>query len=125
MKRILAAVAAGLATLALAFPFVPTGPTNNLAVTASAQSLTLPTVSAVPAQVSTVSDIGLYSYMVTVVGTQTVFGRCDGVTPTTANATPFLANSQVVISLEKSVTACQFIAANTGSTVYATIGRGE
>jgi hypothetical protein len=124
MKRILAAFAACLASLAFAFPFVATGPTTNLVVTGTAQSITLPSVSSVPAQISTISDAGLYSYILTNLGTQTVFVRCDGTTPTVSNAMPLLANSQVVIGIAKSVTACQAIAATTGSTVYATVGAG-
>lgn len=125
MKRYLALALAAVAIAASAFPFVPTGPTTNLVVTASAQSLTLPTVLSVPSQASTVTDFGLYSYLLVNIGTQTVFFRCDGVTATVSVGTPIAAGMAYVISLDKTVTACSAIAGSTGSTLYATVGRGE
>jgi hypothetical protein len=125
MKNILAALAACLASLAFAFPFVPIGPTTNLAVTGTAANITLPTAGAAPTQVASTVDFGLYSYVLTNNGTQTVFIRCDGTTATASNAMPLFANTQVVISLAKSVTACSAIAGATGSTLYATVGAGQ
>lgn len=126
MKRLFAVLAAALlAVAAQAFPFVPVGPTTNLAVTASAQSITLPTVVSTPSSVRYAADFGLQSYVLSNLGTQTVFLRCDGTTATASNAMPLLANAQVVVSLDKSVTTCSAIAASTGSTLYATVGAGE
>jgi hypothetical protein len=126
MKKFIVVLALAITSIAaIAFPFVPTGPTTNLAVTASAQNLTLPTVSSVPSQLAAVTDLGLYSYLLVNVGTQTVFFRCDGVTATVSNATPIAAGMAYAISLDKAITTCSGIAASTGSTLYATIGRGE
>jgi hypothetical protein len=125
MKRILAALAACLASLAFAFPFVPIGPTTNLSVTGTAANITLPTAGTAPTQVASTADFGLYTYVFSNIGTQTIFFRCDGTTATASNAMPIQAGKDYEIALDKSVTACSFIAAGAGSSVYATIGKGQ
>lgn len=88
--------------------------TTNLAVTASAQNLTLPA-----AALQATRQIVL-----TTVGTQVVFVRCDGATSTASNAMPLLPNSQILVTVGSGATTCSAIAAATGSTVYATAGSG-
>ena len=97
-------------------PFQPIGATANIAVTGTAQSFSLPTAIDDP--------IGLRQYVLTNVGTQTVFVLVSG-TATTANGYPLLANTKETISLDGSVTALSVIAGSTGSTLYATAGFGE
>jgi hypothetical protein len=112
LTAVLAASAAIAQTLS---PFLPQG-TANIAVTASAQTLTLP-APVVP---------GILSQLVlTNIGTQTVFARWDGTTATVSNAMPLLANSQVIVSVPTTTTALSVISASTGSTLYATIGAGQ
>lgn len=86
--------------------------TVNLAVTGSAQSLT---VGAVPA--------GRTAVRVACIGTETVFARWGGAA-TTGASMPILANTVEVFDLPEGVTTLSFIAADTGSTVYVTPGNG-
>lgn len=95
-------------------PFQVLGATTNLAVTGSAQSLTLPQI----------SDGGLRQYVLTVIGSQPVFVLTGG-TATVNNAMPLLPGSQVSVSVDSAVTSISAIAAATGSTLYATVGYGE
>lgn len=123
MKRIIAALAAGLATLAFAFPFAPVWPPSNLTVTASAQNITLPTGSAPASYLSTVPDFGLYNYAITVSGTQDVYLRCDGTTATTSNAMRFVPGVWS-FALPKATTTCSVIAGATGSSISIILGWG-
>jgi hypothetical protein len=113
LSRILGLLALSLALSAGAEPFRP-AETSNIAVTGTAQSLTLPAPS-----------VSLRQVVLTNVGTQTVFYRDDGTTATAANGMPLLANSQVVVSIKNNTTALSVIAATTGSTLYVTVGAGE
>jgi hypothetical protein len=127
MTRIFTAAAIALFALAAhAFPFMPLGATTPLAVTASAQTLALPTATvSLPSQVASLPDFGLQQYRVIVTGTQIVYCRSDGVTPTTSNATPYPPNAPEAISLSKTTTSISCIAAGTGSTISVTPGVGE
>jgi hypothetical protein len=122
LRNMLAALLAAAALVAAAqqAPFAPAS-TTNIAVTASAQTFTLPSVM-----------VGVNRQMVlTNVGSQTVFAVCDGTlsaaptTATTSNGMPLLANSQVVITMQYTISSCSVIAAAVGSTLYATSGIGQ
>jgi hypothetical protein len=97
------------------FPFQPKSTaanTTNIAVTATNQTFTLPTRSA-GGQV-----------LLTNVGTQTVFIALGTVTSVATTSMPLIANTSRVISVPDGVTTLSVIAANTGSTLYATDGIG-
>jgi hypothetical protein len=121
LRSMLAAVLAAAALLASAqqAPFMPIG-TTNVAVTGTAQTLTMPNLAGATRQM-----------VFTNVGTQTVFFVCDGTnsaSPTTATASngmPIMANSQFVTTLNNAIVSCSVIAAGTGSTLYATSGFGQ
>jgi len=91
-------------------PFSPIGDTTNIAVTATAQDMTLP------------SEARGDSLMLTNIGTQTVFVDFVG-TATAATGVPILAGSQVVFGNTRKTTA-SVIAGAAGSTLYATRGDG-
>jgi hypothetical protein len=118
LRRLLFAILLGLSFGAHAqlFPFqLSAVDTTNLAVTSSAQNITLPSAQAGP-----VSRQIVFSN----VGTQTVFFRCDGATATVSNAMPIMANSQFILTHSSAAT-CSAIAVGTGSTLYATSGIGQ
>ncbi len=116
MRRLLAGMAL-LASVAFAqtAPFQPVD-TANIAVTGTAQNITLPTA---------LSGTGKVQYVINVIGTQTVFYRCDGVTATAANGMPAQATQAFVITVPASITVCSVIAGTTGSTIYFTVGVGS
>lgn len=82
---------------------------QTLAVTASNQSLTLPT------------GIGTRTIRILVSGSQTVFWRYNAAA-TVAASTPILAGLSETFLLPNDATTINFIAGATGSTVYITIG---
>lgn len=95
-------------------PFEPTGATVSEAVGATAETVSLS---------SRLGDrTGAIHVVVT--GTQTVFIRLDGVTPTVSNAMPILAGSVQTFSMPVGAVDVKHIAAATGSTIYVTPGRG-
>lgn len=99
------------------YPFQPAGgvsSTTNIAVTASSQQLTLPSIGA---------DGG--SLVLTNIGTQTVFIAYGSVTASVSTSMPLLPNSSQVISIPGGVSQLSVIAAATGSTLYATAGQGS
>lgn len=114
--RLLAASLALVALSAFSAPFAPLD-TTNLAVTGTAQNLTLST--------ERVANTFQRQVVLTNIGTQTVFFRHDGTTATVANGMPLIANSQVVLTLPYSTNALSAIAGAVGSTLYATVGAGE
>jgi hypothetical protein len=120
LRRFLLACLAGLALCANAQTINPFQPqdgvsTTSLAVTGTAQNITLPVG----------SPAGAYRQLVfTAVGTVTIFYRCDGVTATVANSMPMLANSQFIVTIPGSVLTCSVIAGGVGTTLYATSGFG-
>jgi hypothetical protein len=119
LRRLLFAILLGLSFGAHAqlFPFqLSAVDTTNLAVTSSAQNITLPSAQAGP-----VSRQIVFSQTS---GTQTVFIRCDGATATVSNAMPIMANSQFILTHSSAAT-CSAIAVGTGSTLYTTSGIGQ
>jgi hypothetical protein len=123
MKRLFALFLAALIAFPAAAqlnPFTPVS-TASIAVTGTAQTLTLPLANTGMARQVVLSNVG----------TQTVFLVCDGIngtsptTATTSNGMPMLANTQIVISLGAAVISCSVIASTTGSTLYATGGSGS
>ena len=86
--------------------------TVNLAVTGTAQSLT---VGALPS--------GRTAVRIANIGTETVFLRWGG-TATTAASMPMLANTVEVFDLPEGVTTLSAVAGTTGSTIYVTPGNG-
>jgi hypothetical protein len=99
------------------FPFQPVpgaSNTTNLAVTASSQQLTLPTPMA----------NGPQTIMLTVIGIQDVFFAMGSVTASLTTSMPLLAGTTRAFTLPDGVTQISVIAANTGSTIYATLGTG-
>ena len=116
MKRLLALFAAlPIFAAAQLSPFAQFAQsTVNVAVTGTAQNLTIAT-----------AEVSARQVVFTNVGTQTVFFRCDGVTATSSNAMPLLSNSQVVLTIPGPQTTCSAIASTTGSTMYATVGSGQ
>lgn len=94
--------------------FEPTGATVNEAVTTSAETVSI---------ANAVSDRD-GSVRIANIGTQTVFIRLDGTTPTTSNGIPVLANTVECFSMPAGKTDVKHIASATGSTIYVTPGRG-
>lgn len=90
--------------------FTPFGATVNLAVTGTAQSLT------VPGNPSTLR--------VANVGAQVIFVRLDGVTATLAAGLPILPNTVETFD-SRGASSISAIAGGTGSTLYVTPGAGE
>lgn len=97
---------------AYARSFQPTGATQNAAMDGTAKTITI----ANPGDKDGTVHIAA-------IGTQTVFVRVDGTTPTTSNALPILANTTRVLSVPVGGTTVKAIGA-AGSTVYVTPGRG-
>lgn len=112
---------AACAVFAQSAPFNPQA-SANVAVTASAQTLTLP-VTSIPA--------ALQQYVITSTAspstgcTQPAFFTANGTTATTGNGMPVLPNSSFVISMGKSTTAVSVIGGGTGCTFYITVGVGQ
>ena len=94
--------------------FEPTGATVNEDVTGSAETVSL---------ASRLSDRDGAIHVV-VLGTQTVFIRLDGVTPTVSNTLPLPAGSIQTFSMPAGQTDVKHIASGAGSTIYITPGRG-
>jgi hypothetical protein len=93
------------------FSFTEGGDTSSLAVTGTAQNLTLPTMM----QGGAVRLLN--------VGTQVVFVRFDAVTVTVANGMPLMPGMPEAFGIGAD-DAIQAIAAGAGSTLYATMGDG-
>lgn len=122
MKRLLALFVSALfalSALAQQAPFTPVA-TTSIAVTASAQTHTLPNVAGATRQM-----------VFTNVGTQTVFFLCDGTlqtaptTVTSSNGMPIGAGVAFIVTLPYQITRCSVIAGSTGSTLYTTSGFGQ
>jgi len=94
--------------------FEPTGDTVNEDVTGSAETVSL-------AGRLSDRDGSVHLY---VKGTQDVFVRLDGVTPTVSNALPLAAGSTQVLAMPVGKTDIKHIAAGAGSKLYVTPGRG-
>jgi hypothetical protein len=94
--------------------FEATGTTQNEAVTASAETITLS---------RKVSDFD-GSVRLIVIGTQTVFVTLDGTTPTTSNGIPLRPDKQEAFKMPTGKLDIKHIAAGTGSTLYVTPGKG-
>lgn len=107
--------------------FNPLANTYALTVTGSSATVTIPTPSSISLPVS------LINYVMTNVGTQTIFVNVQGAdsSPTAAipssgsssTCTPIIANTQVSFSFPAGVVIAA-IAADTGSTLYVTPGSG-
>lgn len=122
MKKIaLALLFAACAAVAQIAPFIPQT-TVNVAVTASAQAVTLPVIQ---------NPGPLWQYAVTLTAapstgcTQPAWFTVDGSTATASNGMPVLPNSAFLISLPKAVTSISVIGGGTGCTLYATVGVGQ
>lgn len=125
MKKTLIALCLAAATCAglaqVASPFTPGG-TVNVSVTASAQTLTLPTIQ---------NPGPLWQYVVTTTAapasgcTQPTFFTIDGTTATASNGMPIMPNSAFLISVNKAVTSMSVIGGGTGCKLYATVGVGQ
>lgn len=131
IRKILASFILSVVALsANAWPFL-FGETSNLAVTAIAQNITLPAFTPTGGvlyqsdSLAQTNGYGLRQYVLTAIGSQTIFVRFDGTPSTVANAMPVLPNTQVVISVPIASTAISVIAAGTGSTLYVTAGFGQ
>lgn len=92
--------------------FRPLAPTQNIAVTGTAQSLAL------TGTVGTVFAVRLAN-----VGTQTVFVTFDGTTATATNGLPIPAGDIEVFTITRDYS-ISAIASATGSTLYVTMGEG-
>jgi hypothetical protein len=97
-------------------PFIPRA-TSNAAVTASAQSLTVPDYYG--------QESSFRSVVLNCVGTQTVFFTTDGSTATTSNGMPIQPGQAFVISIPNKTTSISVISGTTGSTLYLTVGDGQ
>jgi hypothetical protein len=93
--------------------FLPTGTTQNEAVTGSAETITL---------TEKLSDID-GSVRLLVIGTQTVFVTLDGSTPTTSNGIPLRPDQPEAFSMPTGKLAVKHIASGAGSTLYVTPGK--
>lgn len=124
-KLAIFALLACLSVSGNAAPFRQTGATVSVAVTATAQSLTLPVSTAFARTGDAITPNLSAQVLVTNVGTQTIFLRFDGVTATVANAAPVLSNARAVFSVPPNSTAISVIGGATGSTVYLTPGVGD
>ena len=95
--------------------FRPLGATQNIAVTASAQTVTL------------VPTLGTFVIRFCNIGTQTVFvlpGELTQVAATTTNAIPIPAGQTEIFTMSQGTTTFSVIAGATGSTLYTTVGEG-
>lgn len=95
--------------------FEPTGATVNEAVTSSAETVSL-------AGRLSDRDGAIHVY---IKGTQDVFIRLDGTTPTVSNAMPCPAGTVQTFAMPAGQTDIKHIAAASGSTIYVTPGRGS
>jgi hypothetical protein len=121
MRNLLAGLAL-LASLSTAFaqqlpPFQPVD-TKNLAVTASAQNLTLPTALAGTGQVQ-------YVIQTFCSASQLSFYRSDGTAATVNNGMPVGPGVAYVVTLPASITTLSVIGTGTACTFYATVGVGQ
>lgn len=98
----------------VARPFEPTDATQTDTVTATAKTITL---------TRAVSDVA-GTVRIANIGTNTIFIRLDGVTPTNANAIAMIANSVEVFSVPTGKLTVKYIADATGNSIYVTPGRG-
>jgi hypothetical protein len=94
--------------------FEPVGLTQNEAVTAAAETITL---------TGKLSDFD-GSVRLLVIGTATVFVTLDGTTPTVSNGIPLRPDQPEALSMPAGLLAIKHIAAGAGSTLYVTPGRG-
>lgn len=94
--------------------FLPVGATQNASVTTTAATVTL---------TEKVSDFD-GTVRLLVIGTQTVFVRLDGTTPTTTNAIPLRPDQPETFTMPTGKLDINHIASSTGSTLYVTPGRG-
>lgn len=92
--------------------FRPLSATQNLAVTASAQTVTFNNLN------------GTRAVRMTNKGVQDVFITFDGTTSTTTTGMILPAGATEVFTLGNDVTSISVIANGTGSTLYTTIGEG-
>lgn len=112
MKRsLILSIALLLASFGVAAQsLTPFGAPTNIAVTASAQNLSVPSVAK--------GGAGSMELMATCIGTQTCFYRYDGTTATTANGYPIPAGQTQQIKIPGTTTQLSVIASTTGSTLY-------
>ncbi len=93
--------------------FEPTGLTQNEAVTASAETIT----------VAGIGDRNA-TVLLYVSGTQTAFVTVDGTTPTVDNGIPVAPGAYITVTMPTDKRDVKHIAAGTGSKLYVTPGRG-
>lgn len=96
--------------------FRPLAATQNIAVTATAQTQTF---SPVP--------LGTTAVRLCNVGTQTVFvlfGETSQTTATVSNAIPIPSGQTEIFTMSQGTTTFSVIAGSTGSTLYSTVGEG-
>lgn len=111
MKKILLSLALACAALAAAAQSItPYGTPTNVAVSASAQSLSVPSVAK--------GGAGSMELMATCIGTVTCFYRYDGVTATTANAYPLPAGQSQPMKIPANTGNLSVISTGAGSTFY-------
>lgn len=95
--------------------FRPLAATQNIVVTASAQTVTLN------------YSVGTFAMRLCNVGTQTVFvlfGETSQTAATVTNAIPIPSGQTEIFTLPLGTTTFSVIAGSTGSTLYTTIGEG-
>ncbi|HEU4636896.1 MAG TPA: hypothetical protein VFS41_11995 [Edaphobacter sp.] len=95
--------------------FEPLGATQNEAVTATFETISL--AGKLPDKDGAVRLL--------VIGTQTVFVRLDGTTPTTSNGIPLRPDQPESFKMPVGQVDIKHIASATGSTLYVTPGRGR
>lgn len=96
--------------------FRPLGATQNIAVTAVAQT-----------QVFNPVTLGTMAVRFCNVGTQTVFilfGEATQTAATITNAVPILAGQTEILTMSQGTMSFSVIAGATGSTLYSTVGEG-
>lgn len=95
--------------------FRPLAATQNIAVTAAAQTVTLNL------------SFGVFAVRFCNIGTQTVFvlvGEASQTDATVSNAIPIPAGQTEIFTFSKGTTTFSVIAGATGSTLYSTVGEG-
>lgn len=95
--------------------FRPLAPTQNIAVTATAQTVTFNV------------SMGVFAVRFCNIGTQTVFllvGETTQTTATVNNAIPLPAGQTEIFTFSQGTLTFSVIAAATGSTLYTTVGEG-
>lgn len=95
--------------------FRPLAATQNIAVTASAQTQTLN------------YNLGVFAVRFCNIGTQTVFilvGESSQTAATVTNAVPIPSGQTEIFTFSAGTTTFSVIAAATGSTLYTTVGEG-